>query len=139
MQTKCTLDLAERDSKIIELRGEGRSSPVIAKEVGVCHQTVMRVLERYGLHEPKKRNLSSGKSKTKQKTKRCHVCKAVNNPKEAKFCCMCGADIRNKVDILIDRLNKAYKICCDLLPGSANQEVRDTLMEAIKYIEETNK
>jgi hypothetical protein len=139
MNTKCKLDLAERDSKIIELRGEGKSSAVIAKEVGVCQQTVLNVLTRYGLHEPKKLNASSNKPKAKQKTKKCPVCKAVNNPKEAKFCCMCGADIRNKADIIIEKLNKSYSICCDLLPASSNQEVRDTLMEAIKYIEETNK
>lgn len=140
MNTKCTLDLAERDSKIIELYGEGKKAGEIAKEIGICNQTVFNVLTRYGLYEAKKINKTpSSKPKTKQKAKRCPVCKAVNNPKEAKFCCMCGADIRNKADIIIEKLNKSYSICCDLLPASSNQEVRDTLMEAIKYIEETNK
>ena len=140
MNTKCKLDLAERDSKVIELRGEGKSSIEIAKEVGICGQTVLNILERYGLHEPKKLNgTSSGKPKSKTKTKRCPVCKAVNNPKKAKFCCMCGSDIRNKADILLEDLNKSFKVCCDLLPSSVNETVRDTLMETIKYIEETNK
>ncbi len=133
MNTKCKLDLAERDSKIIELRGEGKTSTEIAKEVGVCGQTVMNVLTRYGLHEPKKLNKTSKPSK--QKTKRCPTCKATNNPKEAKFCCMCGSDIRSEADILLERLNKAYKACCDLIPGSINEEVRNTILDATKFIE----
>ena len=115
------VNLAERDSKIIELRGEGKTAKAIADEVGVCPQTVFNVLTKYGLHEPKKNTKKSTSVKTKQiKHKKCPVCKAVNNPKEAKFCCMCGSDIRNKSD-------------------NSVEEVRDTILETITYIEDANK
>ena len=69
--------------------------------------------------------------------KRCPICKAVNNPKEAKFCCMCGADIRSKSDLLIEGLNKALKNCCTYLPANCNEEVRNTILDAIDYVENT--
>lgn len=132
------IDLGERDSKVIELFGKDMKASEIAKEVGICKQTVFNILERYGLHTPKKHN-KARTNKVKQNNKKCPACKAVNNPKEAKFCCMCGADIRSKVDILIADLNAANKACCSHLPFNVNEKVRDAILEAIKYIEETNK
>jgi hypothetical protein len=131
------VNLAERDSKIIELYGKGKNGLEISKEVGVCNQTVYNVLARYGLHEAKKRKKRNTAGNVNYK--KCPVCKASNNPKEAKFCCMCGADIRCEADILVEELNESLKICCSLLPGKANEEVRDALLKAVKYIENANK
>lgn len=53
------IDLGERDSKVIELFGKDMKASEIAKEVGICNQTVFNILERYGLHTPKNRFCNS--------------------------------------------------------------------------------
>jgi predicted transcriptional regulator len=130
------------ESRLIELYESGMKASDIGNELGISRSQVYNYLRKHDVtwrYPSKAVPRTNTYVKKTKKTKKCPVCKAVNNPKEAKFCCMCGADIRNKADIILEKLNKSYSICCDLLPASSNQEVRDTLMEAIKYIEETNK
>ena len=125
----------ERDCRIVELILQELSTKEVAEKIGVSRQTVVNVCHHYGIDLPKRSKKSPEKKTKHQATKKCPVCKARNNPSIAKFCCMCGADIRSEADILIENLNKSMDICCSLLPVNSTELVRDAILGAIKYIE----
>lgn len=125
----------ERDCRIVELILQGLSTKEVAEQIGVSRQTVVNVCHHYGIDLPKRSKKSPEKKTKHAATKKCPICKAHNNPLNTKFCCMCGADIRSEADILIEKLNKSMDICCSLLPVNSTEPVRDSILQAIKYIE----
>lgn len=65
--------------------------------------------------------------------KRCTKCGNKNNPKNAKFCFMCGADIRSNIDILIEKLQLALSNT-SFLPSGVREETSETIREALNEL-----
>lgn len=73
-----------------------------------------------------------------EKRKVCPKCKRTVEVKGARFCCYCGADIRNNIDILIERNERLLKIS-GLLPQNERDEFRDVLLANIKELQGAKK
>lgn len=118
-------------AEAVEMYKQGIKAKEIADTYGFNVQTLYNNLDKAGVsrQHPKK---SSGIVKTINTggVKKCPKCGYRNNPKKAKFCCMCGADIRNNIDILIEKLQTALSNTC-YLPDSVQRETADTIREAM--------
>lgn len=133
----------EVEQLIVELYKEGEKAQSIQKELSITGSVMYGVLKKYGI-ELRRPAASLAKqnskvSKKKGKTRRCPVCKANSNPANARFCCMCGADIRSEADIVSDKLDKAMTVCIKLLPANATEQVLDAMRQAKLLIEKADK
>ena len=119
------------EEKAITMYTGGASTKEVRETLNISNGQLYYVLNKNGieLRQPKK-----AKNK-KAKTKRCPNCKANNNPADAKFCCMCGSDIRNEADICIANLDKAMTLCIQLLPTNSTEEVLNAMRQARRMIE----
>jgi uncharacterized paraquat-inducible protein A len=133
----------ETEQLIVELYQEGEKAHEIQKALGIAGNVMYGVLRKHGveLRRPaaSEARQNSKASRKGAKTKRCPVCKASNNPANAKFCCMCGADIRSETDIVLEKLDKAMTTCIKLLPANATDEVLDAMRQAKLQIERAAK
>lgn len=133
----------EKEQQIVEMYQSGVKAQQIERELSVTGYVMYGVLRDHGieLRRPKisETRQNGGGSRKKAKTKRCPVCKANNNPVGAKFCCMCGTDIRSDADIVSEKLDKAMKLCIQLLPVTATEEVVDAMRQAKQLIERAGK
>lgn len=130
----------ETERLIVELYQEGEKAQEIQKALGISGSVMYDVLRKNNVEPRRKGNYSKGGYQKKRgKTKRCPVCKATNNPANAKFCCMCGADIRSETDIVLEKLDKAMTACIKLLPTNATEEVLDAMRQAKLQIERAAK
>lgn len=63
----------------------------------------------------------------------CPRCGKKTEIKGARYCCFCGADIRSKRDILIEKLQNVVGFTPHL-PDNMCEEAQATLLEAIKVL-----
>lgn len=63
----------------------------------------------------------------------CPKCHEVININGARFCYVCGTDVRSETDILTERLEKVISYV-RYLPENLRDEVRDTILAAINVI-----
>ena len=73
-----------------------------------------------------------------EKRRVCPKCRKTVDVKGARFCCYCGADIRNNIDILIERNQNLIKSLTQL-PINERDEFRDVLIENIKVLQGVQK
>lgn len=69
------------------------------------------------------------------KSKVCPKCKKRIEVKGARFCCYCGADIRDSKDRLIEENERLLQSVCEL-PECLRDEFRDILLANIKELKE---
>lgn len=121
------------EEQAIAMYTAGVKNKRILEELNISNGQLYNVLKKNGieLRAPQK---AKGKNGNKDKTKKCPICKAHNNPLNAKFCCMCGADIRSETDILTEKLDKAMTTCIRLLPTNATEDVIDAMRQASAFI-----
>lgn len=126
----------ETEQAIVEKYVAGEKAQQIQIDLGVSGATMYDVLRKNNVEPRRKGNYpKGGYQKKKAKTRRCPHCKANNNPAGAKFCCMCGADIRSEADIVLEKLDKAMTICIRFLPTNLTEEVVDAMRQAKQQIE----
>jgi hypothetical protein len=126
----------EKEQQVIEMYRAGEKAHTIQKELGISGAIMYDVLRKNNVEPRRKGNYhKGGHKKKKAKTRRCPVCKANNNPANARYCCMCGADIRNEADIVLEKLDKAMTVCIKLLPTDSTEAVLDAMRQAKKLIE----
>ena len=107
----------------------------IADKFHVSRSAIAKIAVEMG-GQPRRQN-AFGK-KRGGKCKVCPKCKKTVDVKGARFCCYCGADIRNHIDILIERNERLLKIS-GLLPQNERDEFRDVLIANIKELQGVNK
>lgn len=115
------------EEQAITMYVSGVSPKEIREKLNISNGSLYNVLQKNGIELRR----PQGSKDTKSKTKKCPICKAHNNPLNAKFCCMCGADIRSEIDIVIQKLDKSMTTCIKLLPTNAQADVIDAMQRAI--------
>ena len=111
--------------------------------------TVSEIAEKYGIIRPMvaqiavemggqpRREKAYGK-RHGHKNKVCPKCKKLVAVQGARFCCYCGADIRDSKDRLIENNERLLQRVCEL-PECFRDEVRDVLLANIKELKEIQK
>ncbi len=102
----------------------------IVKKHGISGSSLPQIILDCGgaLRRPK----ACGK---REKTTVCPKCRRHIAVKGAKYCPFCGADIRTREALLIERLDAVISDTM-LLPDGRRTEARDALLAAINYIKE---
>lgn len=67
--------------------------------------------------------------------KKCPKCRNTIDVKGAKFCCYCGSDLRSEKELLIERIENAFKVI-QLLPQTQRDEMQQLFLEVIKALKE---
>ena len=91
-----------------------------------------KILKENGI--PYRRPNMAGKRNSQGGAKRCPKCHKHIQIKGAKFCCFCGADIRSQGELLIEKQTAILSVI-ELIPQNSRDEVRDTVLETIAYLE----
>lgn len=122
------------NERIVQAYQQGKKITEIVAEFGVNRTRIYNALKNAGieLRAPKK---GEHRSKSAEKSyKVCPHCKTKVNPKRAKFCCMCGADIRSEAGIILPKLENALMACSNFLPANTVGEVTEAIRAAMAYI-----
>ena len=91
----------------------------------MIRKEVTRVAVEMGA-EPRRK--SYGKRRGNNAARICPKCRKVIEVKGAKFCCFCGADIRTEKELLIERVDKAFRVI-QFLPASARDEMQQLFVD----------
>ena len=68
-----------------------------------------------------------------KKIKACPNCHRKTDIKGAKFCCFCGADIRDERDLAIEKIQRLYQSLM-LLPASSRDEAQQIIKDIENYL-----
>lgn len=102
----------------------------IVKKYSLSGHTLTKIITELG--GAPRRPKACGK---RAKTTACPKCRRHVDVKGAKYCPFCGADIRTREALLIERLDAVISDTM-LLPDGRRTEARDALLAAIDYIKE---
>ena len=108
----------------------GEKTTVIKKELNISDSQLYNCLRKNNISLRGGRNTEGRAEKT---FKRCPVCKTKANPAKARFCCMCGADIRSSKEICIERLSVALGNVA-FLPDGVRDETVEIIREAMNEL-----
>lgn len=123
------------NERIVQAYQQGKKIAEIAAEFGVNRTRIYTAIKESGieLRCPQKKKRDGSKS-VKADYKVCPHCKTKANPTKARFCCMCGADIRSEADIILPKLENALMACSNFLPANTVGEVTEAIRAAMAYI-----
>lgn len=109
-----------------------RSVESIADEFKCTTGTITKIMKRNGIATRRPR---------KKTTKLvCNHCRREIDLKDISFCPYCGNDIRTEEQLLIEDLkNSLGIIATSQMNSSSKDKIRDSLLEAIKWIKEHSK
>ena len=102
----------------------------IAEKYKTNRKTITQIVIEQG-GEPRRPN-ALGK---RGKAKKCPKCRKKIEVKGAIYCCFCGADIRSKRDLLIERIEKAFGII-KFLPDNERDNVQQLFIDTINELKE---
>ena len=134
MSKKGKVLTTEERSEITRLYIERHKVADIADAYGIDKSEVSRIAVENGASPRKPNYFGTGRKAVKQsKNKVCPNCKKTVSVAGAKFCCFCGADIRTKREILVEKQKRLLQYMT-LLPEAVRDECRDTILATIEEL-----
>jgi hypothetical protein len=115
----------EQKADIAEMYKQGMSLAEIQRRHDIhSPSTVYTVLKDMGIEWETYNSKSSHKK-----------CSCGNkNPKNARYCCMCGHILLTDEEIIIENLLKARATATQFVPSNKTEEVDQQIMEAVKLL-----
>lgn len=122
----------ENEKIIIDKYLNGAKAEALKSEYSLSSSSLYWILKKneIPLRSP---NKAKNKSRAEVVLVKCPHCKTNKNPVGARFCCMCGKDIRTEKQICVEHLSKALSNCL-MLPESMRDETSEAIREAMKIL-----
>lgn len=117
-------DYKDRSNKVSEL----------AKKYGVCTATIARIAVEMEA-EPRVAKLYGKRKRYSPTARICPKCHKAIEVKGARFCCFCGADIRNNKERLIERIERAMPNIMHL-PINMRDDMQQLFIDTINELKE---
>ncbi|MBO5969764.1 MAG: zinc-ribbon domain-containing protein [Clostridia bacterium] len=116
--------------EIVALYRQGMAVKEIAEAYGIDQSYVSHLGHKEGI----RRRREYTKNPTGAPDKKCPHCKA-KNPAKARYCMYCGKDIRDKRQILCEKV-EALRAMTALLPESVSGEADEITRDVLAYLKE---
>lgn len=120
------------EQEIVERYTRGKEKVTsIARDFDIDTHTMYNVLKKHGI-ELRSPNRATGRQRSK---KRHCECGAVM-PAEAKFCHMCGKELKTAEELIIDNLLFARSKALQHVPTGIRTDVDEKIMRAVELLKE---
>lgn len=122
------ITLEEKKKICEEYKDRSNKVDEIAKRYGILRADVAHIAVEMGA-EPRTKGYGQARKKKRGATVRtCPKCHKAIDIKGARFCYLCGADIRSNKELLIDRIHKAMRLLT-LMPEGTRGEMQGLLLD----------
>lgn len=132
---KCEIT-REIELEIVTRYQNGEKVKDIKADLGITDpKQFYNVLSKNGvpLKQPQKAH-KQAKVRSGSKIKKCPNCKAIIKVSGARFCYICGADIRSNKEKVAEKLGYILQIISPILPASNSKEITETIRAAIEEL-----